>query len=124
MTPQKKISQTLLEYLEPVLQGFGDDISREEIENLLKVGTTIWNACVVDAWHGSDTYVTKVRKQLANLPHPELTEYLIKRKRAQFADDLRGITNPEVLESNGEVVIQAEARAGPTGEASPSNATH
>jgi hypothetical protein len=124
MTPQKKISQTLLEYLEPFLQGFGDDISREELENLLKVGTAVWNACVVDTWHGSDTYVTEVRKQMANLPHPELTEYLIERKRGEFADDLRGITNPEVLEKNGEFVIRAEARAGPAGEGSPSNATN
>jgi hypothetical protein len=121
MTPQKKISQTLLEYLEPFLHGFGEDISREELEKLLEMGTTVWNACVVDAWHGSDTYVAEVRKQFANMPHPELTEYLIERKRAAFADDLRGITNPEVLERNGEVVIRAEARAGPAGEGNPSN---
>ena len=113
MTPQKKISQTLLEYLEPFFHGFGDDITREELENLLKVGTTIWNACVVDTWHGSETYVTEVRKQWANMPHPELTEYLIQRKRTEFAHDLRAITNPQVLNKGGEFVIRAEARAGP-----------
>jgi hypothetical protein len=112
MTPQKKISQTLLDYLEPILNEFGDDISRQELENLLMVGTTVWNACVVDAWHGSDTYVPELRKQFANMPHPELTEYLIERKSTEFVDDLRGITNPEVLEKNGEFVIRAEGRAG------------
>ena len=81
MTPRKKISQTLLEYLEPFLTEFGDDPTRQELENLLMVGTTVWNACVVDAWHGSETCVTEVRKQGAYMPHPELTEYLIQRKR-------------------------------------------
>ena len=113
MTPRKKISQTLLEYLEPFLTEFGDDPTRQELENLLMVGTTVWNACVVDAWHGSETCVTEVRKQGAYMPHPELTEYLIQRKRTEFAHDLRAITNPQILNRGGEVVIRAEARAGP-----------
>ena len=120
---RKKISQTLLEYLEPFLNAFGDDISREELENLLFVGTTVWNACVVDAWHGSETYVNQVRKELGNIPPPELTDYLIERKRTAFAHDLRAISNPQVLNKDGELVIRAEARGDPA-KGKRSSSTH
>lgn len=120
MTPQTKISQTLIAYLEPLLHEFGNEITREELENLLFVGTTVWNACVVDAWHGSETYVTQARKQLGSVPPAELTEYLIERKRTAFAHDLRAIANPQVLNKDGQFVIRAEARGDPA-SGSPSS---
>jgi hypothetical protein len=115
MSPNRKISETLLEFAEPLIDLHGDAPNKSELESVLGLACVIWNACVLDAWHGTTDNVDAMRKLLKENPDiVALMEYLIERKQKQYGDDFRAIMNEQVVEKNGELVVRAEARGNPS----------
>lgn len=113
MIPNKKISLTLIEYAEPLIDDLQDGYSKSDLESILKFAAGIWNACVLDQWRGATEHVDAIRRQIAKAAHPmpiALVEALIARKQQLFGNDPRGITNECVTVKNGEFVVRAEAR--------------
>jgi hypothetical protein len=113
MIPTKKISLTLIEYAEPLINDLEDGYSQSELEGVLKLATCVWNACVLDQWHSTTENVEAVRRQISKAENPIPTlivEALIARKRQLFGNDPRGIANECVIVKNGEFVVRAEAR--------------
>ncbi|MCE3602614.1 hypothetical protein LXA47_03205 [Massilia sp. P8910] len=112
MIPTKKISLTLIEYADPLIQELEEGYSKNDLEVVLRLAACVWNACVVDQWHKTTENVTAVRRQLTRA-HPmsaAIVDALIARKKQLFGLDIRGITNECVILKNGEFVVRAEAR--------------
>lgn len=113
MIPTTKISLTLLEYAEPLINELEDDYSKSELENVLRIATCVWNACVIDQWHNTDKNVEDLKEHISKsgdfIP-AVIVDALIQRKRQSFGGDLRAITNECVVVKNGEFVVRAEAR--------------
>jgi len=114
MISTKKISQTLIEYAEPLIQELHKGYSQRDLESTLKLATVVWNASVMDQWHNTAKNITAVRQQFigADPLMTGIVELLIARKAQLFAGDIRAITNETVAIKNGEFVIRAEARLG------------
>ena len=107
-----KISEALLNYIEPLLEVLGDEPEKAELEQTVFIGMAVWNACVMDTVDGSLGYVAQIRENTANDSESQsLMEFLINRKHSEFADDLRIISDPEVVWRNGEWRVRAAARA-------------
>lgn len=112
MIPTKKISLTLIEFAEPLIEELEEGYSKGDLEAVLKLAACVWNACVVDQWHKTTENVAAVRRQFTHA-HPiaaAIIEALIERKKQLFGLDPRGITNECVAIKNGEFVVRAEAR--------------
>jgi hypothetical protein len=115
MVPKRKISETLLEFAEPLIEELGDDPNKSELESVLGLACGIWNACVVDDWHGTTQNVDTMRAKAKEIPNEGvLIEVLIERKQKHYGEDSRAITNEQVAEKNGEFVVSAEARGNPS----------
>ena len=113
MIPTKKISLTLLEYAEPLIQDLPEDYSQHELEGVLKLAAFVWNICVLDQWSGTTKNAEALRRQMSTGPNPVpvgMVEFLILRKQQMFSMDPRAITNECVVVRNGEFVVRAEAR--------------
>jgi hypothetical protein len=113
MIPTKKISLTLIEYAEPLIQDLPEAYSQCDLEGVLKLAALVWNACVLDQWHSTTENVEAVRRQISLVAKPVpvgLIEALILRKQQMFGMDPRAITNECVVVKNGEFVVRAEAR--------------
>lgn len=113
MIPTKKISLTLIEYAEPLMNELGDGYSQSDLERVLKLATTVWNACILDQWHSTTKHVQALRRQFSNaedLMPAVIVETLIMRKQQHFGNDPRAITNECIIVKNGEFVVRAEAR--------------
>lgn len=112
MIPTKKISLTLIEYAEPLLEELPEGYAKSDLEAVLKLATGVWNACVLDQWHKTTENVTAVRRQIAQADPilAAIVDALIVRKQKLFGLDPRGITNECVVKKNGEFVVRAEAR--------------
>jgi hypothetical protein len=112
MIPPKKISHTLIEYADPLIEELPDGYSKNDLEQVLKFSALIWNACVVDQWHKTTDNVSTVRRQMtkADPLTAAIVEALIARKKQLFGLDSRAITNECVVIKNGEMIVRAEAR--------------
>ena len=112
MIPPKKISHTLIEYADPLIEELPDGYSQSDLEQVLKLAAGIWNACVLDQWHKTTSNVSAVRSRIAQTDPMTIAiiEALIARKKNLFGLDPRAITNECVVIKNGEFVVRAEAR--------------
>ena len=113
MIPTKKISLTLLEYAEPLINELEDGYSQSDLESVLHLATCIWNSCVVDQWHSTTENVELLRRQISKAENSiptAIVEGMIQRKKQCFGADPRAITNECVVVKNGEFVVRAEAR--------------
>lgn len=112
MIPTKKISQTLIEYADFLIEELPDGYTKSDLEQILKLSALIWNACVVDQWHKTTDNVSAVRRQMtrADPITAAIVEELIARKKQLFGLDPRAITNECVVIKNGEFIVRAEAR--------------
>ena len=50
--PTRKISDTFLDFAEPLLSPLGAEASKQEMEGALQIAFTVWNAVVFDAARG------------------------------------------------------------------------
>jgi hypothetical protein len=97
--PDRKISETLLDFASPLLELVGDDASAEQVHELLMIAVTVWNAMVMEEWGHGQHFLDQVRAQLKDPrvgPLGALVEVLIERRRERFAHDLRAIGHFEV----------------------------
>ncbi|MCC7007035.1 MAG: hypothetical protein IT497_10400 [Ottowia sp.] len=114
MIPTKKISLTLLEYAQPLIQDLPEGYSKEDLEAALRISAAIWNACVVDHAEKNTKYVSAFRDLVSQQNQGPLSlvilDAFIARKKQLFSLDQRGITNESVIVRNGEFIVRAEAR--------------
>lgn len=114
--PFRKISETLMEFAEPLLKELPVDHSIEALERVIKVATCVWNACALDQWHEMTSCTDKLRNQFGpNISNDiVIINALIARKKHLYGDDPRAITNETVVVDRGEFRLRAEARVKPT----------
>ena len=90
--PNRKISETFLDFSSPLLDALGKDVNKYQVEQILKIAFTAWNAVVLDAVKGNIQYVTKLRELTADDPmSAALLEQMISRKQDMFSGDHRMI---------------------------------
>jgi hypothetical protein len=109
---ERKISETFLRFAAPILENMPEGATPSEIENVLTLPCTIWNALVFDHASGTQEYVTRVRETIAHTAvGAAIAEDLIERKRVLFGDDNRLIGEYRVTKLGpGEINLWAEAR--------------
>jgi len=112
MIPNTKISQTILEFGNPVIIQLPTDHTKYDFEEVIRIVVAAWNAVVIDSWDKSD----KLEKQLlvavetASKKATMDIKRLIKRKKKKYATDLRAVGNHWIREQNGEFFFGCEAR--------------
>ena len=57
----RKISETFLNFLSPILAMMGDQAGEAEIESALKIGFTVWNSMVLDVVDGNSVHAAYAR---------------------------------------------------------------
>ncbi len=88
--PNRKISETFLDFSSPLLEAIGGAATKDQVEKVLQITYTVWNAIVLDTAKGCEKNISMLREttksdQMTSL----LIEQLISRKKDLFADDLR-----------------------------------
>ena len=113
--PDSKISHTILEFGKVLINELPDNHSKQELEAMLSLIITVWNAAVIDQWHNTNKNTQDVLATLSSMPNEaQLTiKRLFKRKQKRFADDHRAVGNHWVTERNGELIFGCDARAKP-----------
>ena len=110
-TATKKISETFLEFVGPFMEELGAGATDHQLEQMLQVGFTVWNAVVFDAVNATSRFVDQVRDLTAHDPAVgAFVEELIARKRRLFGDDQRLIGQYQLYRNGGELRLRAEAR--------------
>jgi len=112
MIPTRKISETILEFGDPILQGLPENASKEELDAAMRLIVSAWNAVVLDDWNKTTRAEKEFLKALKPVPKEfeSVARKLIKRKRRKYSSDPRAVGNYWVIEKNGELVFRAEAR--------------
>ena len=106
-SPTRKISETFMDFISPLLKPTGGKPTKDELESALKVGFVAWNAVVLDAVKGGTHYTDELRRLGAVNP---LSEIMIQRKQVIFPDDHRLIGRYELRKKDGCWHLWAEAR--------------
>lgn len=107
----KKISESFLEFLEPVFRSMGNPKPKtKEFDSALKLGWTIWNATVKADADKNDKFLKEIEHLVPSFFAP-FTEALIERKRKEFGECLFYIGEYEMkLKPDGSFSLYAEAR--------------
>jgi hypothetical protein len=109
--PDRKISETFLHFAEPLLAELGPNATTDQMEEVLKIAFTIWNAVVYDTVNGNTKFIEMVRHAMAQAPDlAARIDQLIVRKRRLFGDDHRLVGEFKLTRQNGEIRLRAEAR--------------
>jgi hypothetical protein len=109
--PDTKISEAFLDFAEPLLEAQGAPPTAQEVEKVLQLASTIWNAVVLDTVRGGNEWMTKIRSQTAGHPPLEaMVEQMIVRKQSLFGHDLRLVGEFKILGTEGEWRLRVEAR--------------
>lgn len=117
-TPDRKISETLMEFAEPVIDMSPEDLSPEEAETMLRLPWLVWNAVVMDGGKGT-TYLAQARARLEAAPTQApgalaLFDMLVRRKRELFGQDRRLLGEVSVKRApDGGLTVRVEARMPP-----------
>ena len=110
--PDRKISETFLDFASPLLNAMPDNAGEREFESVLKLAFTVWNAVVLADAAGEEKHLSEMRKLLSRDPvSRSLVEQMIVRKRTQFGDDHRLIGEYRLRVENGGFNLRAEARS-------------
>jgi hypothetical protein len=109
--PDRKISETFLEFAEPLLVPLGPRATEDEMNQALQIAFVVWNAVVYETVN-EDTHCLQMLQDLT-LGQPEvvaLVNQLIERKRHQFGNDHRLVGQFKLTIRKGELNLRAEAR--------------
>ena len=110
--PDRKISETFLEFAAPVLNELPAGFSKSDIELALRIVFVAWNAVVLAEVRGDKQYLDQIRSATSSNPQSAyLLEQLIDRKKTVFADDHRIIGKYEVKITSDGFNLWAEARS-------------
>ena len=112
MIPNRKISETILEFGEPILEELPENASKEEMEAAMRLIVSAWNAVVLDDWNKIREFEKAFLEALIPMPKEfeSIPKKLIKRKKRKYSTDPRAVGNCWVIEKNGGLVFKAEAR--------------
>jgi len=109
--PDRKISETLLRFAEPMLQDFTGEAGVQQAETVLRVACTVWNAVVFADVLNRDHYLHQVLSLVLERGETAaLVEQMVARKRALFGDDERLIGKWEVIRTPDGINVRADAR--------------
>ena len=112
MIPTRKISETILEFGDPIIAELPENAPKEEMEAVMLLIVSAWNAVVLDDWNKTRKFEKAFLKSLMPMPKEfeSIPRKLIKRKKRKYSSDPRAVGNYWVIEKNGELVFRAEAR--------------
>jgi hypothetical protein len=109
--PQRKISETFLEFTAPLLQDRPSEATEQQLTAAFRVAFTAWNAVVCADVAQDPSFLAMARDITAGTPATAaLLEYLIERKRTLFGGDQRLIGHWEIRTQDQELILTAEAR--------------
>ncbi|HXV59942.1 MAG TPA: hypothetical protein VEK15_04555 [Vicinamibacteria bacterium] len=109
--PDRKVSETFLDFAAPLLQAMPADALEEGFERALKVAYVVWNAVVYADVAGDARFLRDVRRGVEAKPElARLVESLIHRKRSLFGGDWRCIGRWEVRKTADGFDMRADAR--------------
>jgi hypothetical protein len=109
--PDRKISETFLEFAQPLFETAPPDVTEVEMEAPLKLAFTVWNAVVYADAVRDCHFLDQVRQLTAHDHMMEaLVEQLIQRKRDLFGEDHRLVGKYELTLKGDELHLRAEAR--------------
>ena len=111
LSPDRKISETFLDYASPMLQVLPATANTKDIEKILKIAFTVWNAVVFADVKGDEHFLVELRKETSSAVETEIIiNNLIIRKRTLFGNDQRLIGEYRLTMKKGEFNLQVEAR--------------
>ena len=109
--PDRKISETFLEFAEPLLVPLGPRATEQEMNSALQIAFTVWNAVVYETVNDDTHYLDMLEDLTAGQPEVlTLINELIDRKRRLFGNDHRLVGQFKLTLKNGELNLWAEAR--------------
>ena len=109
--PDRKISETFLEFAAPLLRTLQGEAPERQIRKALEVAYTAWNAVIFADVLINNQYIDEVRRLTAATAGPAmLVEQMIARKRELFADDTRLIGNWKLTRTEDGINLHADAR--------------
>ena len=109
--PERKISETFLDFAKPLLDSTPNKVTKVQIEKCMKIAFTVWNSVVYDSVNGNLEYVTKLRRLFSKDPEGSiLIEGMISRKKAMFGDDFRVIGEYKITKRFGGWNFRVEKR--------------
>ncbi len=108
------ISETILIFGEPLTSLLDADGSygKPEFERCMGVVVNAWNAVTLDDVQNTDAWTTSLLEHAADGP-PEMAampRLLVERKKAMFADGVRGVGEYWVRENGRELTFGCDAR--------------
>ena len=109
--PERKISETFLDFSAPLLSMIPKGAARQEYEKALKIAFVVWNAVVYADATKDERHLSEMRKLLTQDKYSRLiTEEMIKRKRTLFGDDHRLVGECRITIEEGGFKLWVEAR--------------
>ena len=109
--PNRKISETFLEFAAPLLRDLPDDNLEQYVGQALQVAFMAWNAVIFSDGLNDRWYLDEVRRLTANTPEATLLiEQMIARKCALFGNDDRLIGTWELTRTEDGFNLRADAR--------------
>ena len=109
--PDRKISETFLDFAGPTIQDLPSEAPEDRARQLLQVCFTVWNAVIFADVLNDHGYIDQIRHLTAGNPEAGLlVEQMIARKRELFADDERMIGDWEVTRTEDGINVRADAR--------------
>jgi len=112
--PQRKISETFLDFADPIMETLPEDVSAAQMDRTLKIAYTVWNAMVLHEVKGDRHYLDLIQAAVGQDPDvTTLVSALMERKRTRFRSDHRLIGIYEIIEKHGELILRADVRAIP-----------
>lgn len=109
--PYPKISEAFLEFSSPLLKTLPKAPTKHDIEKILRITYTVWNAVVFDEVYENTEYVSDIRDTFKHDKEgSSLIDYFITRKNELFGDDLRIICEYKIIMDGHKWRVRADAR--------------
>jgi hypothetical protein len=109
--PSRKISETLLDFAQPLIAMIDTHTTEEQLRQGFVIAVTIWNAFVFDKARECTQYGEMLNHALGDLwTSLPVLKALVERRQRLFADDMRAISDFRVRFADGELRAWAQAR--------------
>jgi len=109
--PDRKISETFLDFAQPLLNGLGPSATDEQVHGALKIAFVVWNSVVYDTVNGETKLVDQLRQSTAHDPDMAVfIAQLVFRKHNLFGEDHRLVGEFKLTRKDGEMNLRVEAR--------------
>ncbi len=109
--PNRKISETLIEFAQPILAIIDSQTTEERIRMGLSIAVGVWNVYVFDAANENDRFRQMLKQCVGSQWETNpLLRKLVERRTQLFRDDMRLIGDFKVRFDGSELRIWAEAR--------------